>query len=177
MLPLRERRLRLNVVDKQAADSVHRVVIRILGEIGVIIEDPDTRKMMLDQPGCHEGAGGYVRTSEDLVERSLETAQAKVILYDRDGNQSVDTSSRLPAFCVGHNCVSVLDHETGKHRPGILNDIVRTARVTERLSNVAVVASLGYPTVVPVSKEAELSVTAMIENTKKPAAFTGRDEV
>ena len=121
---------------------------------------------MLAQAGCQESTAGYVKITEGLLERSLETVPSKVVLYDRDGNQAVDTSSRLPAFRVGHNCVNVLDHETGKHRPGILNDIVRTARRTERLSNVAVVASLGYPADVAVSKKAELSVMAMIDNTK-----------
>ena len=175
--PLRARRLQLNLVGKEAAQSVHEVVIRILSEIGVLIEDEPTRRMMLSQTGCREGSGGYVRIFEDLVQRSLETAPPKVVLYDRDGNQVVDTSGRVPAFCVGHNCVNVLDHETGEHRPGTLADIVRTARVTEGLPNVDVVASLGYPTDVPVEKEAELSVTAMIENTRKPVAFTGHDEV
>ena len=133
--------------------------------------------MMLSQKDCRETANGYVQIHEDLIERSLETAPPRVVLYDRNGNQVVDTSGHVPAFCVGHNCVNVLDHETGEHRSGTLADIARTARVTEGLAHVDVVASLGYPTDVPVEKEAELSVTAMIENTKKPAAFTGHDEV
>ena len=133
--------------------------------------------MMLSQEDCRETSNGYVQIHEDLVERSLETVPPKVVLYDRNGTQVVDTSGRVPAFCVGHNCVNVLDHETGEHRSGTLADIARTARVTEGLAHVDVVASLGYPTDVPVEKEAELSVTAMIENTKKPAAFTGHDEV
>ena len=174
---LRERQLHLNVVAKHDTDSIHQVVLRILAEIGIVVEDEATRSMLLSHAGCREGSDGYVQISEDLVERSLETAPSKVVLYDRDGNQVVDTSASVPAFCVGHNCVNVLDHETGEHRPGTLQDISRTARITEQLPNVAVVATLGYPTDVPVSKEAELSVTAMIENTKKPAAFTGHDEV
>ena len=174
---LRARQLDLKVVGDDATRSIHNVVLRILGEMGVLIEDEPTRRMMLSQPGCREGPGGYVRITEELIEQSLETTPSKVVLYDRDGNQVVDTNARVPAFCVGHNCVNVLDHETGKHRSGTLGDIVRTARVTEQLPNVAVVASLGYPTDVPVKKEAEISVTAMIENTKKPAAFTGHDEV
>ena len=133
--------------------------------------------MMLSQKDCRETSNGYVQIHEDLVERSLETVPPRVVLYDRNGSQVVDTSGCVPAFCVGHNCVNVLDHETGEHRSGTLADIARTARVTEGLAHVDVVASLGYPTDVPVEKEAELSVTAMIENTKKPAAFTGHDEV
>ena len=132
---------------------------------------------MLSQKDCRETSNGYVQIHEDLIERSLETVPPRVVLYDRNGSQAVDTSGSVPAFCVGHNCVNVLDHETGEHRSGTLADIARTARVTEGLAHVDVVASLGYPTDVPVEKEAELSVTAMIENTRKPAAFTGHDEV
>ena len=174
--PLQARRLRLNIVAEQA-QSIHRTVVRILAEIGVIVEDEATRRMMLGQKDCRETSNGYVQIHEDLVERSLETVPPRVVLYNRNGSRVVDTSGRVPAFCVGHNCVNVLDHETGEHRSGTLADIARTARVTEGLAHVDVVASLGYPTDVPVEKEAELSVTAMIENTKKPAAFTGHDEV
>ena len=174
---LRPRSLTLNVVAPDDARSIHEVVIRVLAQIGVVVEESETRKLLLAQPGCQEDEQGRVRIAGDLVERALESTPRKVVLYDREGHQVVDTSAPVPAFCVGHNCVNVLDHETGKHRPGTLRDIERTAKVTESLPNVAVVATLGYPTDVPVEREAERSLAALIENTKKPAAFTGHDEV
>ena len=174
---MQQRKLHIEVVGRQDAHAIHSVVLRILSEIGVVVEDEVARRMLLGRADCREAADGYVQISQDLVERALETVPNKVLLYDREGNQVVDTSSSVPSFCVGHNCVNVLDYESGEHRSGTLRDIVHTAKVTEQLSYVDVVASLGYPTDVPVSKEAELSVTALIDHTKKPVAFTGHDEV
>jgi len=175
--PLQERALQLSVLNADDINRVHEVVFKVLREIGVLVEDEETRKMLLAQDGCKEGNDEYVLISDDLVRRVLETVPPTVTLFDREGTKLVDTSGRTPAFCVGHNCVNILDHETGEHRSGVLADIANTARVSEMLPNIHVVASLGYPTDVEVEHEAELTASAMIENTKKPIAFTGHDEI
>ena len=69
-----------------------------------------------------------------------------------------------------------LDHRTGKLRPGVIDDIRRTAAVCEALPNIAMVASLGYPTDVPPEDEALETVIAMTENASKPLAFLAHDD-
>ena len=96
---MRKRKLQLDVVDQQGAHAIHEVVLRILGEIGGIVEDEMTRRMLLRHADCREAADGYIQISQDLVQRALESVPNKVVLYDRDGNQVVDTSSLIPSFC------------------------------------------------------------------------------
>jgi len=174
---LRAKSLQLTLLADSDTAAIHETVLRILWEIGVVVDDRPTRQALLQDHGCRESGSGYVRIPMELVARALESVPPRVTLYDRDGTLRVDTGGRVSAFCVGHNCVNVLDHETGEHRPGTLADIERTARVTEALPNVDVVASLGYPTDVPPEDEAVLSARAIVENSNKPVAFTGHDEI
>ena len=158
----RERALALELVEAGGAKSIHRVVLKILAEIGVIIEHDGTRKLLIDA-GCAEGDDGYVRIPPDQVERALETVPSKILLYDQNGKVRVDTESRVTTYCPGHNCVRVLDHQSGELRPGVLDDIIRTAKVSEQLPNLDMVCTLGYPTDIPAEDEAVESSRAMLE--------------
>jgi len=172
----RERALALELVEAGGAKSIHRVVLKILAEIGVIIEHDGTRKLLIDA-GCAEGDDGYVRIPPDQVERALETVPSKILLYDQNGKVRVDTESRVTTYCPGHNCVRVLDHQSGELRPGVLDDIIRTAKVSEQLPNLDMVCTLGYPTDIPAEDEAVESSRAMLEHSAKPSAILAHDEV
>ena len=141
------------------------------------IDDEATRRSLIHDHGCREGEQGYLRFPEEMVAQALDSVPAKVILYDRNGVPTVDTSVPIPRFCPGINCVHVLDFETGAHRPCTLADIAMTGRVCEALPNIDVAASLGYPGDVPVEEESVATVKALTENTKKPVVFTGHDDV
>ena len=156
---------------------IHGAVERILWELGVIIEDAEIAGWLIREQGCREGAGGYLRIPPDLVSRALESLPDRVRLYDRDGKLRIDTKEPIPRFAPGVNCVHILDHESGEHRPCVLDDIRRTGRLCEALPNMDVVASLGYPADVDAEVESLETVKALAAETRKPIAFTGHDEV
>ncbi len=172
-----EKDLRLSVIEDGTAAAIHVAVLRILWEIGVIIDDVPTRRMLIDDHGCRQSEDGYVQMPEDLVERALQTVPAKVTLYDQNGDLAVDTSDPIPRFCPGLNCVQLLDYKTGEHRPCTLADIERTGRLCEALPNIDAACSLGYPGDVPAEEEALATVKALAANSRKPVAFTGHDEI
>ncbi|MEM7224098.1 MAG: trimethylamine methyltransferase family protein [Pseudomonadota bacterium] len=173
--PRREKSLSLTVVKERQAEAIHRAVLRILWDVGLVVDDEQTRKLLLAN-GCNESDQGRICYPAELVERALETVPQKITLYDRNGALTVDTSDRVPHFCPGHNCVQVLDFETGEHRPCTLADVENVAKVSERLPNIDALASLGYPGDVPVEEEAVITVKALAENSRKPIVFTGHDE-
>ncbi len=157
--------------------AIHDGALRILDEVGVIVDDDETRRDLLEHRGCRQDEDGYVRIPPARVEAALRTVPRRVELYNRKGERVVDTAADRPAYCAGHNCVNILDHSTGELRPGVLNDLANTARVCEALPHLDVACSLGYPTDVEAEDEAVSSVTAMMDNTVKPIAFTAHDEI
>ncbi len=173
----RSQGVQLRLIDEAGAAAIHRGVLDVLWQVGVIIDDRPTRARLLRDHGCAERDHGYLAMPEDLVERALESVPRQIRLWNREGQVTVDSTGRRPCFGAGHNCVNILDHRTGEHRPGTLADIQNTAKVCEALPNIDLVASLGYPGDVPADEEAISQVRAMTEFSVKPCAFTAHDEV
>lgn len=154
--------------------KVHEATLTILREIGVFIADEDTRKL-LEQKGCKKIVGGYLSFDEKIINEALSLVPSQLKLYDHDGNIMVDTSNLALQLCPGLNCMNVLDHQTGEHRPALLGDIEKTARVCDKLPNFRLLNSLATPTDVKPEEEALATVRAMAANSKKPVGFTGHD--
>ena len=163
----------------QAADTtlIHDAVLTILWQVGVVIDHAETRNRLVKHHGCRQGNDEYIRLPPDLVETAISTVPDKITLFDLNGNLRVDTSSRVSSYCPGHNCVRILDHENGELRACTVEDIRRTARVCEQLTNIDMVCTLGYPSDVPPEDEVVEGVRAMFENCTKPAALLAHDEV
>ena len=172
----RSQALLLSVVDPEGAATIHRVVLKILQEVGVIVEHTAARKMLI-QAGCQQKPDGYVRMPPDLVEHAISSVPDRIVLYDQNGNVRVDTSQSVTSYCPGHNCVRTLDYQTGQLRPGTLEDIKRTAIVSDKLPNLDMVCALGYPTDVPAEDEAAETMRLMLEYCSKPAAILAHDEL
>jgi trimethylamine--corrinoid protein Co-methyltransferase len=170
-------RVSLELVDRSQAEMIHDAVKSILWDVGVVIEHRPTRDQLVKQQGCREDNHGYIHLPPELVERSIETVPDRLLLYDHDGNVSVDTASRISSFCPGHNCVRILDFRSGELRPCSLEDIRETAKLCEALTHIDMVCSLGYPSEVPPEDEVVETVRAMYENCSKPAALLAHDEI
>ncbi len=168
--------MKLRLLSEADSQAIHRAALRILREIGMFVMDHDTHKM-LKQAGCRESADGYLLFGEELIERTLKSVPSKMVLYDRNGEEAVDSSGARPYFGPGLNCINVLDHRTGEHRPCRLKDIEETARLCDRLPNIDLAAGLGNPSDLPASEQAMATVQALAEGTLKPLAFIAHDEV
>ncbi len=172
----KERNVSLSLLQVRQAELIHEAVKKILWEVGVIIDHDAVRKHLLDSHGCRISDQGYVRMPPDLIDTALSTVPDRITLYDLDGNLSVDTKAKTSSYCPGHNCVRLLDHRTGELRPCTLDDIRTTAKVCEKLPNIDMVCTLGYPSDVPAEDEAVEATRAMLENSRKPAAILAHDE-
>lgn len=167
----------LRLVDASQAALIHEAVKAILWDVGVIVEHRESRKRLVREHGCREDEAGYLHMPPELVESCIASTPQHIRLYDHDGNLRVDTSSKVPSYCPGHNCVRILDFRNNELRPCSLQDIRETARLCEALPNIDMVCSLGYPSEVPPEDEVVETVRAMYENSSKPAALLAHDEI
>jgi trimethylamine--corrinoid protein Co-methyltransferase len=172
-----EQRVSLQLIDSSQAAMIHDAVLSILWDVGVIIEHRETRNRLVREHGCREDQAGYIHLTPELIESSIASAPESIQLYDHGGNVRVDTSSKIPSYCPGHNCVRILDFRSGELRPCSLDDIRETAKLCEVLPNIDMVCSLGYPSEVPPEDEVVETVRAMYENCSKPAALLAHDEI
>jgi trimethylamine---corrinoid protein Co-methyltransferase len=166
----------ISLVAGTDVDRVHDAVLSVLWDLGAIIEHRETRDWLLQDFGCVEGEGEYLRFPPDLVQRAISTVPSSLRLYDQNGNVKVDTAGDHGNFAPGHNCVRILDYLTGELRPCGLEDIRKTSRLCDALPNMDMVGSLGYPSDVPAEDESVECVRAMMENSAKPAIMLAHDE-
>lgn len=171
---MRDHRLRL--LGKEECARLHRAALRILSEVGLLVDDADTRRLLIGS-GCRETAEGRLLFFPEIIERALQSVPRRLVLYDQDGRPAVDTADPVPRFGAGANCLYTLDWRTGRHRPCSLADIREAARLCERLPNIDLAASLGTPNDLPPSEQALAAVQALAELTRKPLAYTAHDEV
>lgn len=171
-----EQHLSLELIDSSNLEAIHKAVKEVLWKVGAIFEHPPTRTNLIQNHGCREGDGGYIHIPPDLIDQVISTTPNHIKLYDIEGRVRVDTSSKISSFCPGHNCVRILDFRTDELRPCQLEDVRETARLCERLANIDMVCSLGYPSEIPAEDEVTETTRAMYENCTKPAALLAHDE-
>ena len=168
-------KMRVRVLSEQGAAEVHRAALNILAEIGILVQDDDTRRRLNDL-GCGQSDDGYTLLGEDVVAKALATVPPRMVLYNQRGEAAVDTGDHIARFGPGLNCTDVLDFRTGEHRPCVLSDVVDAARLCDKLPHVDLAGNLGNPTDLPAEDQALASVRALAENTEKPLAFIAHDE-
>ena len=173
---LKDQTLQVRVATETQTAHIHQAVLKILSEIGVILEHDATRELLVAHHGCRLGDDGYLRMPPELVEQALATVPRNIRLHDLNGDVRVDTSSHLTAYCPGHNCVRILDRQTGRLRPCTLADIRETAIVCDALPNLSMSCSLGYPSDIPAEDEAVETVRTLFRHCSKPAAILAHDE-
>ena len=173
---LKEQCVRLPLLEPTGAALIHEAVLKILSDVGVVFAHDGAREMLTREHGCRVGDDGYLRMPPDVVEQALSTVPEVVRLYDLNGCVRVDTSTRITSYCPGHNCVRILDRITGELRPCTLADIREAAVVCERLPNISMSCSLGYPSDVPAEDEAVETARTLFEHCSKPAAILAHDE-
>ena len=171
-----EQHLSLELINFSNLEAIHKTVKEVLWKVGAIFEHPPTRTNLIQNHGCREGDGGYIHIPPDLIDQVISTTPSHIKLYDLEGRERVDTTSKISSFCPGHNCVRILDFRTDELRPCHLDDIRETARLCEQLANIDMVCSLGYPSEIPPEDEVTETVRAMYENCTKPAALLAHDE-
>ncbi|MFT5598739.1 MAG: trimethylamine--corrinoid protein Co-methyltransferase [Gammaproteobacteria bacterium] len=170
------RKLSLELINSTDVALIHQAVLTILSEVGVIIDHQPTRNMLVKHHGCHQGSDEYIRMPTDLVNHAISSVPETLKLYDLEGNLKVDSGSNTASYSPGHNCVRLLDHRSGELRSCLLSDIKEIAKVCDKLPNIDVVGSLGYPSDIPPEDEVVETTRALFENSSKPALLLAHDE-
>jgi len=96
--------------------------------------DPDPRVLdLFSAAGCHVSSQGVVSITRDLVERSIDSVEKEMTLWDRNGNR-VDVPGM--SFSSGMGCIKVIDMKTGEPRSSTRTDLATAARLVDALPNI-----------------------------------------
>ena len=110
---------------------------RILDEIGVFVENDEALDILQGAGARVENDAKRVRIPADLVDKAVETAPSKVILYNRRGEPVMDLGGDRSHFNPGSAALRIYDGREGRARTPVTADLVRFATLTDALPSFA----------------------------------------
>jgi len=180
MIPVDEIAMKptISFLSREDQDKIHHAAFRILSEIGMKILQ-DEALDLLKNAGCSVGQDRMVKIPGGLVQQCVESAPAHIPIYDREGSQVMDLGGHNSYFGTGSDLIFSLDSKTGQRHACVLEDVNRSARVSDALPNIDFIMSFAHPSDFPARRAYLLSFQSMAANSTKPIVCTaaGRDDL
>lgn len=105
----------------------------LLEQTGVRVGDAEAIDLLEESGARADRERGIVFIPEAPARAALATVPREFALCDADGSPRVRYGGDAVHFDPGSSAVRVLDPETGAHRPGTSEDLVRIVRIAEVL--------------------------------------------
>jgi trimethylamine--corrinoid protein Co-methyltransferase len=156
--------------------EVHQATLRVLSEIGIILDDNQSREVFLDN-GCLE-AKGRISIPPDLVGKCLGYPPDQVVLRGRSGEVKLG-DGKLHVHNLG-GARDIMDAPNGALRPATASDVAQSTRLLDALENVTTVTPLYTPRDVSARSMVPTMFYQTLLNTLKPIngpGVTTTDEV
>jgi trimethylamine--corrinoid protein Co-methyltransferase len=110
---------------------------RILEEIGVFVENDEALALLDGAGACIDKKGRQVRIPAALVEKAVESAPAKVSLYNRRGEEAMHLGGDRVHFNPGSAALRIYDPKEKRARTPVTADLVRFAALIDALPGYA----------------------------------------
>ena len=169
---------RLKTLNLDQITALHEAALKILDSTGLKMQHEAVEKMLLDA-GCKQSADQRIKIPGRLVEKALQTAPKRIVLYDQTGKPAMDIAGENCFYGTGSDTIFTLDPFTKKRRRTTLSDTANFARLVDALDNMDFSMSMSNPEDVPDIRDIYVHVFAeMVKNSNKPVIFiadSGRD--
>jgi trimethylamine---corrinoid protein Co-methyltransferase len=165
---------RFSFLSEEDKRCIYAAVLEILAQVGMSVPHQEAKALLLEA-GCSLNERGDVLVPRRMVEPARRSAPRVIDVYDRDAELAMQLGGYNSYFGTGSDLLSTYDLDTGEHRPSILEDVRRAARLCDALPNIDFVMSSAYPTDQDPHCAYLLSFLAMLKNTTKPLVVTAEN--
>ena len=125
---------------------IHEAALSILERTGIQVEEPEALRLFQDAGAIVDPDGPRVRLPRSLVDDAVGWAPSRVLLAGRDPRWDLELVGARVHAGTGGAALTVLDLETRRKRPAVLDDVVQLARLVDALDNVHFYLVPVYPT-------------------------------
>jgi len=164
----------LDLWPDEAIDAIHEASLSVLERIGVLVESPSAREILL-AAGCVAGNGDRIRMPAAVVMEAVAACRPRFTLVARDERLSIPVDAE-PGRTYVHNmggARDMTDPRTGVGRRATIADQVQLTRVMHHMTNLHSVTSLVQPDDVPHPLEPLYSYLVLAHETDKPLGGPG----
>ncbi len=124
-------------LDEDLVEEIIAQAQEILLKLGVEVHNDGVIGLFAEHGARIDRAGHRVLFTDEIIEKTLETAPGSFKLYDALGRQTHDFSGSKVHFTPGSAAINILDHGSDRVRRPSTADYVRYAKVVSRLNHVA----------------------------------------
>lgn len=153
------------IISDQEIEAIHEATLRVLSEVGIVLDHPQIREQLADSGATLNGA--RVQLPPDLVEKSIEISTKKVKTRGRDGKIITLGDGSLHWHNLG-GARDVYDPVSGKLHRATLQDLRDSTRLLDALDQATTIT----PFFTPIDVPGELMSLAMyryaLPHTTKP---------
>ncbi len=140
---------RINWFTKEARQKITEEAIRILKEVGVLVENEEALSLLDGARAFIDKKKRRVFIPDSLAEKALDTAPGRILVYDRHGEPVMDLGEDRVHFNPGSAALHIYDYERGKFRVPGTSDLIRFATLIDALPNYAAQSTGVIPGDVP----------------------------
>jgi trimethylamine--corrinoid protein Co-methyltransferase len=164
----------LSFLSAKDKDRIHQAVLTVLSEVGMKIMQ-DEALALLQTNGCQIQEDGMVKIPASLVSKAVKSAPENIPIYNREENHVMDLGGHRSYFGTGSDLIYSLDTENMTRHQCVLDDVARSARVSDALPNIDFIMSFAHPSDVSPERAYLLSFQAMANNSIKPIVCTAQN--
>ena len=138
------RNIEFRVLDEETIKKIHEKSLYIMEKIGMRVGGKRAVDL-LTAHGARLGADGLMRIGADMVEKALQSAPKKLVLYNRSGEEAmvIDSENSQVYFGTHSDQLEIVDPFDGGVRKFLKKDVATMCRIANALPHIHFVLSVG----------------------------------
>ena len=138
------RNIEFRVLDEEKIKKIHEKSLYIMEKIGMRVGGKRAVDL-LTAHGARLGADGLLRIGADMVEKALQSAPKKLVLYNRSGEEAmvIDSENSQVYFGTHSDQLEIVDPFDGGVRKFLKKDVATMCRIANALPHIHFVLSVG----------------------------------
>jgi len=157
----------MSLLSRDDVGKVHDASLRLLSEVGVMVESPSVRDLFKGAGAAVDDAKQLVQLDERLVASALESAPRKVRICSRRGEDRMIPEEGVQLISTDGQPPAVFDPATGQKRKSTLADLKEMMIIADALPEVDFVWPTVVATDMPSDRSSYFEFLAAVANTSK----------
>ncbi len=167
------RNIEFRVLDDEKIKKIHEKTLFIMENIGMKVGG-ERAVDILTAHGARIGKDGLMRISADMVAKAIESAPKKLVLYNRNGEETmvVDNENNQVYFGTHADQLEIVDPFAGGVRKFLKKDVATMCRIADALPNIHFVLSVGMTADVDPRVQTQSTFIETLRNFNKTINFS-----
>ena len=124
------------LLSKEEIEHIHLASLKILEEVGVIIQSDNALKLVADAGSDIDATRKIARIPQHLVNEAMVKVPSTIRLYSRDGKHDLMLESNRVHYDPGSTAYYLLDSETQEVRRPVSKDLADFVRLADGLEHI-----------------------------------------